>query len=211
MSGTILQIEANGSVAVLPDQMMVYAAVVTTGATAAEALDSNNALAARLIDAVRNSGLRVGRLKTSQLTVTPRFAGNRRDDEAPAQILGYVARNQLNVELAQIDQAGALISRLFEAGANEIRGPIFSLKDPAPAQRRAERAAIVQARAEAENYASALGMKVDSVIRLFDRNFRDRADSTIVVTGSRIQPTPIEPGEITYEATVHAEFLLEPQ
>jgi uncharacterized protein YggE len=208
-AGTLLQIEAKGSVKARPDRMMVYAAVVTTGATAAEALDRNNMLAASLIDAVRKSGLRVGGLKTSQLTVDPRFAEPRRDD-APTRIMGYVARNQLDVEIAEVAQAGSLISLLFEAGANEIRGPVFGLRDPAPMRRAAERAAIAEARAEAQNYAAALGLKVARVVRVFDRNFRDTDDGSIVVTGSRVRPTPVEPGEISFETTVNVEFLLTP-
>lgn len=212
--GTLLQVGAEGSVDVPPDTMTVYASVVTTGATAAEALAHNNALAARLIDAVKASRLEVARLSTTNLDVNARFSGNRDDSLDNAQvprILGYVADNTLEVELAQVDQAGDLISLLFEAGANEIRGPSFTLADPRPARRRAEQAAIAEARAEAESYAGALGMKVVRVVRVFDRDFRDGDDDRIVVTGSRIRPTPIEPGDVTFTAIVHVEFLLEPE
>lgn len=209
--GTLLQIEAEGTVQASPDVMTVVASVVTTGATAAEALDQNNGLAGKLIEAVRASGIRIAHMQTSGLDVDARFAEDRDNEEdSPPQILGYVARNMLEVELAEVAQAGELISLMFEAGGNEIRGPYFSLRDPTPVQRRAEQAAIQQAREEAENYAAALGMRVSRVLRVFDRNFRADDDGAIIVTGSRIRPTPIEPGEITYTATVHVEFLLEP-
>jgi uncharacterized protein YggE len=212
-TGTLLQIEADGSVKVAPDTMSVSASVVTTGATAAEALDRNNKLAGRLIQAVKASNIRIARLQTSDLEVRPRFAEtkNQDDDDTPPRILGYVAHDTLEVELSEVAQAGNLISLMFEAGANEISGPQFSLRDPAPAQRKAEQAAIAAARAEADSYAAALGMKVSRVLRVSDTGFGDNDRNTIVVTGSRVAATPIEPGDVTYTATIHVEYLLEPR
>jgi uncharacterized protein YggE len=215
--GALLQIQAVGQVDERPDVMTLYASVVTTGATAAEALDHNNALAGRLIDAIKTSNIPVSRLQTNNLSVDPRMAeqdtdgDGERDDEVP-RILGYIVRNSLDVELADLSKASELMGLLFEAGANEIRGPAFTLRDPIPAQRRAEQAAIAEARARAENYAAALGMKVGRVVRVFDTEFTDGdpQGNRIVVTGSRIRATPIEPGEITVSARVNVEFLLEP-
>jgi hypothetical protein len=209
---TLLQIEAEGTVEAKPDMMMVEASVVTTGSTAAEALDLNTELAGRLIEAVRKSGIRIKELQTSRLSVRARFADDRRrDDNRPPTILGYVAENALSVELADVAQAGHLVSLMFEAGANEIRGPWFQLRDPVPVQREAVRVAIRNATAEAENYAQALGMKVSRVLRVFEREFRDEESDAIIVTGSRVRPTPIEPGEVEITATIHIEFLLEPK
>lgn len=214
--GTLLHVAAEGSVEVTPDTMSVEVSVVTAGATAAEALDRNNLLAGRLIQAVRASSIPVTSLQTSNLDVEAAFADaqdERADDsdtvQAPPRITGFVASNTLIVELAQVAGADRLISLMFEAGANEIRGPIFSLQDEKPAQRRAERLAVQEAQAEAQNYADALGMKVGRVIRVSDGRFSYGEDNYIVVTGSRIRPTPIEPGKITYTATVNIEYFLE--
>jgi uncharacterized protein YggE len=208
--GALLQIEAEGSVQVPPDVMTVQAGVVTTGATAAEALDRNNELAARMIAAVRTSNLRVAQLQTSNLSVNPQFAEeDNRAAAGPRRIIGYVSFNTLRVELAEVAQAGDLISLLFEAGANSIGGPTFTLRNPVPAQRRAEQVALAEARAEAENYAAALNMKVSRVVRVSDRRFADRTDNSIVVTGSAIRPTPIEPDNLTLSATVNVEYVLE--
>ncbi|WP_164549738.1 SIMPL domain-containing protein [Altericroceibacterium xinjiangense] len=213
-SGTLLQIEATGTARAAPDVMTVTAGIVTTGSTAIEALNRNDELAGRMIGAVKASGIPIGTLQTASLSVNPRFAGNRNRDESEEQaprITGYIARNSLEIELVQVAQASELIGLLFEAGANEIRGPVFSLRNPTPVQRQAERAAVAAALHEAQNYADALGMKVSRVVRVSDRSFRSDERQMIVVTGSRIGVTPIEPGEITSEVTVHAEFLLQPK
>jgi uncharacterized protein YggE len=212
VEGTIVQIEADGVATFKPDTMWVSASVVTTGRTAAQALDRNNLQAQRLIDAVKTSGIPLGELQTSELTVTAQFAEADRDqDDSVPVITGYVARNTLEVELTDVATAGQLISSMFEAGANGIRGPSFGLRDPVPAQREAERRAIAAARAEAENYAAALGMRVVRVLRVSDRRFQEPDDgTTIVVTGSRIRATPLEPGDVDYVSTMYAEFLLEP-
>ena len=215
--GTVLRIKAEGGVEVTPDVMSVEIAVVTTGATAAAALDQNNLLAGRIIQAVKVSNIPVASMRTSNLDVDATIANDedagdddRNSLQPPPRVTGFVASNTLTIELMQVSSAGRLISLMFEAGANEIRGPIFSLRNDRPAQRQAERLAIQAAQTEAQNYAEALGMKIVRPLRVSDGDFRYGDDNVIVVTGSRIRPTPIEPGKITYTATVSVEYLLEP-
>lgn len=114
------------------------------------------------------------------------------------------------MRLRDLSNAEPLVARLFEAGANSVRAPSFSLADDRAARRGAERAAIAEARAEAENYATALGKRVGRLIRIGDRKAWSNpiSQETIVVTGSRIPRTPIEPGEITTQAVVYVDFAL---
>lgn len=56
-------------------------------------------------------------------------------------------------------------------------------------------------------------MKIVKTVRVFDTQLSNdsRNSSAIVVSGSRIKVTPVEPGKVTYSATIQAEFLLEPK
>lgn len=167
-------------------------------------------MAAKLIEAVKSSGVETTRISTSGLSVDPQF--DERDEADIPAILGYIARNDLTIELANIAEGGRLVSLLFEQGGNRVNGPYFGVRDELAIQRRAERQAIAQSREEAENYAEALNMRMVQVTRVFDRKFRDEGSNrSIIVTGSRIADTPIEPGTLTYTATIHAEYLLAPR
>jgi len=211
----LLKVDAEGEYLIRPDMMGVSAGVVTTGRTAKEALDANAALANRLLAAVRANGVEPRDVQTSELTVNPQFArtdGARDGDEdSIRRITGYVARNRLSLRLRDLSAAANIVNALFEAGANEVHGPSFGLQDPAPALKGARRSAIAQARVQAETYAEALGMRIARVLRVSERDNSIRDDGTIVVTGSRVRPTPIEPGEITVETRVWVDYALVPR
>jgi hypothetical protein len=211
----LLKIDAEGEYLVRPDMMGISAGVVTTGRTAKEALDANAALANRLVAAVRASGVEPRDVRTSELTVDPQFASDdgagQGDEDSIRRITGYVARNRLALRLRDLRAAAGIVNALFEAGANEVRGPSFGLQDPAPALKGARRSGIAQARVQAETYAEALGMRIARVLRVSERDNSIEEDGTITVTGSRVQPTPIEPGEITVRTHVWIDYAMVPR
>jgi uncharacterized protein YggE len=147
--------------------------------------------------------------------VNPQFARNEgaRDGEEDSirRITGYVARNRLALRLRDLRSAADIVNALFEAGANEVRGPSFGLQDPAPALKAARRSAVAQARVQADTYAESLGMRIARVLRVSERDNSIEEDGTITVTGSRIRATPIEPGEIAVRTQVWIDYALVPR
>ncbi|MEA3010126.1 MAG: uncharacterized protein QOJ91_1818 [Sphingomonadales bacterium] len=218
-SEVLLNVEAEGSQKSRPDVMTITAGVVTVAPTAAKALSANSELAYRLVDVIRSKGVDPRDVRTTELSVDPQFeelsdeAQVRADREHRARrILGYVATNKLELRLRDLGKGPDLIDALFGAGANSVEGPEFSLADPAPAERLARRAAVEAARLEADTYAEALGMRVARVLRVSERgDFESEGGNDIVVTGSRIRRTPIEPGELTTRITVWIDYAMVPR
>lgn len=213
----LLKVEAEGEHLARPDLVTIRAGVVTTGRTAREALSANAELANRLLAAVRGAGVQPRDIQTRNLSVTPQFARDpsERDDnmEAVRTITGYLARNTLDLRLRDLGKASEIVNALFEAGANEVAGPKFSLSDPAPALRAARRAAIADARLQAETYAEALGMKVARILRVSEREpfDTDEEGSSMIVMGSAIRPSPLEPGEVSTTGRVWIDYALVPR
>ena len=211
----LLAVEADGEHRSRPDVMTITAGVVTTAPSAREALTANSALANRLFDVVRTKGIEPRDARTSELSVDPQLEEMSEKDEdrgRTPRILGYVATNKLELRLRDLSKAPDIIDGLFAAGANSVQGPKFSLADPAPAQRLARRAAVAAAREEADTYAEALNMRVSRVLRISERGgFDMEGGEYIVVTGSRIRRTPIEPGELTTRITVMIDYAMVPR
>jgi uncharacterized protein YggE len=207
----LLQVQATGEHRARPDVMTITAGVVTTGRTAGEALSANSALAGRLIEAVRQAGVEPRDVRTAELSVDPRFEERGRgggEDQAP-RITGYTAANRVELRLRDLARASAVVEALFQAGANSVRGPDFSLSDPKPAEREARRAAIAAAKEEADTYASALGMRVARVLRVGERGAFETGDGYgIMVTGSKVGRTPLEPGELATRIDVLIDYAL---
>ena len=212
-----IMVQASGEASAAPDTMTISTGVESTGNTAAAALDANNRAMQSLVDAIRAAGITPDNIKTNRLSVSPEYRDRVRR-EGDVEIVGYRASNRLIVTLTDLERAERVVSAFFEAGANTIDGPNFTIEDDA-AQRRlaaaAERDAVANARAKAENMADALGMRLGMPLRVADRSFESspfRArDEAIVVTGTRIARTPLEPGEITITANVYIEFAMEPR
>jgi uncharacterized protein YggE len=200
-----ISVEAEGEVRARPDVMTISAGATTTGATAQAAMAANSALVDRLINVIRSAGISPSDIRTSDLSVAPRIAGDGRDVDLRPRILGYVARNQLRIRFRDLNRASAIIDSLFAAGANEVDGPRFSLADPVPAQR----AAIAEARAEADNIASTLGKKVGRLLRVSDRRVSSIDSGVeIIVSGSRAARVVIEPGELEIVSSVFVDWEL---
>jgi uncharacterized protein YggE len=209
----LLNVQAEGVSLAKPNVMTITAGVVTTGRTAREALGANNAKAQTLLATVRAQGVEARDVKTSVLSVEPRTDEDRaqRENREP-RITGYVATNQIELRLRDLNRAAEIIDALFQAGANTVNGPRFSLADPAPAQREARRAAVAAAREEADTYAAALGMRVARILRVSERgDFNVEGDEEIMLLGSRVRQPNLAAGELSTKIRVWIDYAMVPR
>lgn len=217
---TLLQVQADGEAYARPDQASLNAGVVTFAATSREAAEANAVQMAQVVEAIREAGVPARDIQTQAVTLEPQFNYNRENNVPPA-IVGYQARNTVTVRVNDVDEASEILTTLFEAGANTVGGPFFSLKDDSAAVAAARSDAVANAREEAEAYAAAFGMRVAKVLRISERQVQSNYEP-IIVTGSRIgapppppppppTPTSVEVGEMQQQVTLWVDFVLEPR
>lgn len=209
---TLVLVTGEGTVSADPARMEISIGVATTSSTAAEALDANNAKMAPVIEALRREGIDPSDIRTSGLSVDAQYADRRASQED--RIIGFRAENTIQVSTSNLDRAGDLVSLLFDAGANTISGPEFFVaeEDEERLARLAEIAALQEARAQAETVAETLGLKVSRALVVSDRrvHFSESSVSRVTITGSRIMPTPLEPGKIDVDASYSVVYALIP-
>ncbi|TVR60978.1 MAG: DUF541 domain-containing protein [Gemmatimonadales bacterium] len=154
-----LTVRGNGEVEVEPDRARIQFAVETEAGTAAEAGAANADLMDRVMSALRRSEAGgEARLETSGYQLQPRYGPMDRD--RGREIVGYTARNTLQVISDDVEAVGPLVDLALDAGANRVAGLQFEIRDPEPHRLEALRRAVAQARAEAEVMAEALGMRL---------------------------------------------------
>jgi uncharacterized protein YggE len=163
LDGTVLDISATGTSTRVPDLAVIQAGVVTQAATAAEALQQNNAQMARVLDALRKAGVAERDIQTARIGLSPQY---RYADNKPPVITGYQASNQLSVRFRDVAKSGAILDALVAVGANDISGPNLTIDKPEAALDEARMDAIKQARARAALYAQAAGLKVDRILAI---------------------------------------------
>lgn len=223
-SQTLLEIQAEGYSYVPPDQATITGGVLTFATTSRDAADANAREMERVVAALRQAGIEARDIQTQSVSLNPQFNYNR-GDGAPPEITGYQAQNSVTVRVRDLDDAGGLLTTMFEAGANNVYGPSFSLVDDTAAVASARSDAVAKAQAEAQAYAGAFGMKVARVLRISERQ-RTQQYEPIVVSGTNIgragvpppppPPPPqavanIEVGEMQQRVVLFVDYVLEPR
>jgi len=208
----LLEAVASGYSRRMPDIVTVTVGVVTTGRTARAAMADNAAKADRLMAAIRAAGIKTGDVQTTSFSVQPMSNDAMADREGRLpKVLGYQATNSMELRLRDVARAGEILDILFEAGADTVEGPRFLLSDPAAAQAEARKAAVAAARAQAESYAAAVGMRLGRMLRVQEGGYTGDGVGDIVITGTLLRKSSLAPGEIETRITVTIDFALVPR
>lgn len=223
---TLLEVQASGESYIAPDQASLTGGVVTFEPTSREAADSNAQQMAKVVAALKRAGVPAQNIQTQSVTLEPNLNYDRQDG-GPPQITGYQARNSVTVRVQDVAKASELLTILFEAGANSVSGPFFSLQDDRQAVAQARSVAVAKAQAEAQAYADSFGMQVAKVLRISER-MRRNSYEPIIVTSQRfgesggVPPPPppaalvasdvsVEVGQMQQSVTIWVDFVLEPR
>src|SRR5579883_665939 len=134
----------HGEVKAAPDEVQIHAGVVTSAATAAEALAANNARMKALFDALRKMGVAERDIQTASFSVSPQYTGGA-NNERP-RLTGYQVNNDVSLRLEDVSKLGTALDMLVRAGANQMHGIDFSIREPAPLLQKARAAAVADAR-----------------------------------------------------------------
>jgi uncharacterized protein YggE len=163
ISGTRLDVSADGEVSRAPDIATLSAGVVTQAPTAAAAMTENAKRMAQAVAALKRAGVADKDIRTASLNLQPQY---RYADNQPPAVTGYQASNQLSVIFRDITRAGPILDTLVGQGVNQISGPDFALEHPDAALDEARVQAMQKARARADVYARAAGLSVKRIVAI---------------------------------------------
>jgi len=209
-AGTILDVSAEGRTTRVPDLATIRAGVVSQGATAAAALSDNAQRMARVLAAVKRAGVADRDIQTATVQLQPQY---RYGENVPPIITGYQATNTLSIRFRDIAKSGTVLDALVAQGANQIDGPNLSIDKPDAALDEARTDAVAKARARAELYAKAAGMRVARIVSITE-NGADAGGPERPMMMARamaadsMAKTGIAPGERDVTVNVSVRFLL---
>lgn len=163
IDGTVLEISADGTSTRVPDLAVIQAGVVTQAANAGDAMRQNSTRMATVLAALRRAGIAERDIQTSSVSLSPQY---RYAQNEPPVIIGYQASNQVTVRFRDIAKSGTILDALVSQGANNISGPNLTIDKPEAALDEARTAAVATARARAELYAKAAGLRVDRILSI---------------------------------------------
>ncbi|HXZ66826.1 MAG TPA: SIMPL domain-containing protein [Streptosporangiaceae bacterium] len=157
-----ITVTGTGTVTGTPNQLVVSLGVQVSAGSVSTALDTADQTVSQVTAALRGQGVAPADIQTSGLSIFPNYE--------PGQQLpvGYQVTESLTATLDQIGAAGRQIQAAVTAGGNAVTVDDVSLNltDDGPLLAAARTSAVNDARAKAEQFASAAGVPLGPVLSI---------------------------------------------
>jgi uncharacterized protein YggE len=205
-----------GQVSAAPDRAVVRLGAVAEAEDAKDAQSRLNAVMQKVLASIEKLGVPENAIRTEGLSLSPVYtnpvASGNREPQAP-RISGYRAANVVSVQLDDLGRIGPVVDAGITAGANELQGVSFDLKDSLAARNAALTAAVNDARGQAETIARALGMRLDGLESLVtNASFSGPPQPYAMARRATLDvATPIQPGELEVSSNVTATYYVAPR
>jgi hypothetical protein len=157
----------------------------------------------KVFDALVNAGLGKDSIQTTSYSLTPIYE-NKPDQTTPPKVLGYDARNVIQVTIIHVNSTGKILDAAVMAGVNEVQGISFTLSSSALAslQRQATQLALRDADAQAKAIASAISLTLVGPVSISPGySFQPRYE-----TMASSSSTPVQPGTLQVTAIVQVTY-----
>lgn len=185
-----------------PDQAFVTIAAETRAQTPAQAQGLAAEAMTSVHAALMAAGIEEGAIRTTGYSLQP----DMQYDEGRARVRGYIARNQVEVRVDDLDRLSDVIDAAGTNGATSMSDLRFDLKTRSAVEREALRLAVQDAMGRASAIASGANATVGAIVKIDEQRGMSqprpmmamRADTMAMQEAS----TPVSPGEIEIEARV---------
>jgi uncharacterized protein len=202
-SKSLMKVTVGGdsTVQAQPDTAILTLSVVTQAKRALDAQQENAAKSDAVVRALKSAAGPGAEVKTSGYSLQPQRLYR---ESQPPTITGYEARNNVTVTVSDLTKVGTIIDASAQAGANDISGISFTLRQDRPARDEALRQATREAVGKAQVIAQALGGRVARIVEVQEEGMvrplpvqYDRMETMKVATS-----TPIEVGTLDVTSRV---------
>ncbi len=207
LGATQLDVTGMGMVSIAPDEATITAQVslVERDAGKAQSLASNEVDV--MLSAIKSFSLKPDSLNASELSLLPEYRWDRATDQQ--QFMGFRVTRTISFTIAELDQLGAVLTALANAGATLISSPVMGSSNAEGAKDEALAKAVGDAQKKLTLLANAANMSLSNITQI----------SEVVPYSLRPQPTLMRsemaldsaasntfvPGNLTFVAKVRAE------
>ncbi|SNZ20813.1 SIMPL domain-containing protein [Cohaesibacter gelatinilyticus] len=211
-AGTI-SINGTGMVEMTPDLAIISAGVHSRSKTTKQALADNNSKMAALFSTLEEAGIDKKDMQTSNFNIHPEMRYPRKGENKPPMIVGYNVNNQLTVKIRDLAKIGTVLTALVEAGANNMSGLRFDVSNKKSKLEEARKAALADAKAKANLYATELGVKIKRLKSLSESGGYN-APRPMMMKAARMEmamdaPVPVAEGSLSLSINVNTTWELD--
>lgn len=209
---TRVMVAGDSIVQAQPDTAILTISVVTQGRRALDAQQENATKTDAVVRALKAAAGTGAEVKTSGYNLQPQRIYK---DGQPPTISGYEARNSVTVTTGELNKVGTIIDAAAQAGANDVSGIAFTLRQDRAARDRALGEATREAMSKAQVIAQALGSRVVRIVEVQEEGFMQRPPQPLYQTETFAMKrdavaTPIEVGSLDITSRVQLIAEVEP-
>jgi uncharacterized protein YggE len=194
------------TVSVKPDLARVEFSVVTQASTAQDASSQNATRTSNVLSQLQTLLGPNADIQTVGYSMSPNY--NYPPGGGTPTLVGYTVSNTVRVTTTDLSITGKIIDTGVQAGANQVSGLQFGLKDDQPVRAQALRLATAQAKAHADAMAAGAGLHSGG-FRSIEEGIAVQS-GTLPAAGAGATTTPIVTGLVDISATVTIEVDLVP-
>jgi uncharacterized protein YggE len=203
-----LNVSGNGTIYLAPDIANIYIGVHTEDPAIASAVSNNNTQTQGLVDALKNAGVAVKDIQTSNFSVYT----SQSYDKLTGQSTGsnYAVDNTVYITVRDLSKLGSLLNTAVAAGANNINSVTFDVADKTAGMAQARQKAMANASSLANELAQTAGVKLGEIQNV---SYSDNSSMPYygMGGGGSAAPNasvPIQPGQTQISVTVSVTYTL---
>ena len=211
-----LVVSGNAEILATPDEARVSLGIVRQANAAQAAQDQANAIGQQILNEIGKLGVAAQQIQTSRLVLTPIYAPRGSDSRDAPRIVAYNASNTVSVRLENLSLIGPVIDAGLKAGANQLEGVRFGLRNDLPSREQALKQAVMEARSKADVMADALRVNLAEVLEVSEGGsvasaFDSPLNGRVFAAEAAVSPTPVSPGQIQVRANVTIRYRISPK
>jgi uncharacterized protein YggE len=145
------------------DKVIISLGVETTDKTAEKALLSNSNLMNKVMDALKQSGVRQNETSTSAFSIKPNYNYSKYGDRG--NLSGFTVSNSIQIESSSINNVSQWIDTAVQAGANTVNDVYFSVSEEKlqDIKNMLLKEAVANAKTKADIVAAASGLNIAGI------------------------------------------------
>jgi uncharacterized protein len=200
----MISITGHGEVRATPDIAIITMGVLSSAATAREALDINTKSMTDLMSALKSANIEPKDIMTSNFNVAPRYDYGQNNGQPP-KLAGYDVSNNVTVILRKIDGVGDVLDKAVTSGSNQINGISFAVANPLATTDEARKLAVKDATRKAQLYATSATVNLGNIVSISEGggNYQPPVPMQAKMMAADSAPVPIAQGEQVISAEVN--------
>lgn len=155
----VITVSGEGKVTVIPDVATIFLGLQTLKNSVAEAQKENSAKINKLIESLKNLGIKKEDIATSQYNVAPSYDWR----DGRQTLKGYQVDQSLLVKIRNFDLISETLGLIGNLNLNQVSNLNFTVDDPEVYRQQARIKALENAKNKAEALAKAVGIKLGKI------------------------------------------------